>query len=140
MPEPAAPSMEDLSELLAIPSVSADPARSGDVMGAAEWVRDFILAAGGDAEAVQTGNHPLVIGELRASQNADSAATVISYGHFDVQPPDPLDGWESPPFEPTVRDGWLFARGVADDKGQLYLLLKSAALLAAEGAIPVNVR
>jgi acetylornithine deacetylase/succinyl-diaminopimelate desuccinylase-like protein len=65
---------------------------------------------------------------------------VIAYGHFDVQPPDPLDQWKSEPFEPEVRDGWLYARGVADDKGQLYMLLKAAALLAAEGALPVNVR
>ena len=140
MAEPPAEWMEELFELLRIPSISADPERAGDVVRAAEWIRDFVLAAGGEAEVVQTGNQPLVIGELRASQNADTAATVISYGHFDVQPPDPLDGWESPPFEPTVRDGWLYARGVADDKGQLYLLLKSAALLAAEGALPVNVR
>src|SRR5262245_824543 len=140
MAEPPAEWMAELVEFLRIPSVSADPERSGDVMRAAEWVRDFILAAGGEAEVVQTGNHPLVIGELRASENADSAPTVIAYGHFDVQPPDPLDGWESPPFEPTVRDEWLYARGVADDKGQLYLLLKAAALLASEGALPVNVR
>ena len=65
---------------------------------------------------------------------------MIAYGHFDVQPPAPLEGWESPPFEPTVRDGWLYARGVADDKGQLYLLLKAASLLAADGSLPVNVR
>jgi acetylornithine deacetylase/succinyl-diaminopimelate desuccinylase-like protein len=140
MAEPPKEWMEELFEFLRIPSVSADPERSGDVMRAAEWVRDFIRDAGGEAEVVQTGNHPLVIGELRASQNADDAPTVIAYGHFDVQPPEPLDGWESPPFEPAVRDGWLYARGVADDKGQLYLLLKSAALLAAEGALPVNVR
>src|SRR5262245_31632947 len=140
MAEPPTEWMEELSEFLRIPSVSADPERSGDVMRAAVWVRDFILAAGGEAEVVETGNHPIVIGELRASQDADNAPTVIAYGHFDVQPPDPLEGWESPPFEPTVRDGWLYARGVADDKGQLYLLLKSAALLAAEGALPVNVR
>jgi acetylornithine deacetylase/succinyl-diaminopimelate desuccinylase-like protein len=132
--------MEELSEFLRIPSVSADPERSGDVMRAAEWVRDFIRAAGGDVEIVETGNKPLVIGELRASQGADDAPTVIAYGHFDVQPPEPLELWESPPFEPTVRDGWLFARGVADDKGQLYLLLKAAALLAADGSLPVNVR
>ena len=81
-----------------------------------------------------------MIGEVRASADADSAPTVIAYGHFDVQPPDPLDQWESEPFEPEVRDGWLYARGVADDKGQLYMLLKAAALLAAEGALPVNVR
>jgi acetylornithine deacetylase/succinyl-diaminopimelate desuccinylase-like protein len=140
MAEPPAEWMEELSELLRIPSVSADPEHSGDVVRAAEWVRDFIRAAGGEADVVETGNKPLVIGEVRASQNPDGAATVIAYGHFDVQPPEPLEGWESPPFEPTVRDGWLYARGVADDKGQLYLLLKAAALLAAEGSLPVNVR
>ena len=140
MAEPPAEWMEELFEFLRIPSVSADPERDGDVTRAAEWVQAFIRAAGGEAEVVQTGNKPLVIGEIRASQNADEAATVIAYGHFDVQPPEPLELWESPPFEPTVRDGWLFARGVADDKGQLYLLLKAAALLAAEGELPVNVR
>jgi acetylornithine deacetylase/succinyl-diaminopimelate desuccinylase-like protein len=132
--------MEELSELLRIPSVSADPELSGEVVRAAEWVRDFIRAAGGEAELRETAKHPLVIGEIRASQGADNAPTVIAYGHFDVQPPAPLEGWDSPPFEPTVRDGWLYARGVADDKGQLYILLKAAALLAAEGALPVNVR
>ena len=83
-----------------------------------------------------TEKHPLVIGEFRASEGADDAPTVIAYGHFDVQPPAPLELWESPPFEPAVRDGWLYARGVADDKGQLYILFKAAALLAAEGALP----
>jgi acetylornithine deacetylase/succinyl-diaminopimelate desuccinylase-like protein len=131
---------EELFELHRIPSVSADPARSAEVERAAEWVRDFIREAGGEAEVVQTEKHPLVIGEIRASENADQAPTVIAYGHFDVQPEAPLDLWESPPFEPTVRDGWIYARGVADDKGQLYLQLKAAALLAAEGALPVNVR
>ena len=116
--------LEELSSYFAIPSVSADPAHTDDVERAAEWVRDFIVAAGGEAELQKTVNHPLVIGELRASENAEDAPTVIAYGHFDVQPPDPLEGWESPPFEPTVRDGWLYARGVADDKGQLYLLLR----------------
>ncbi len=140
MAEPPADWMEELFELLRIPSVSADPAHTEDVQRAAEWVRDFIVAAGGKAELQKTVNHPLVIGEIRASENADDAPTVIAYGHFDVQPPDPLEGWDSPPFEPTVRDGWLYARGVADDKGQLYLLLKAAALLAADGELPVNVR
>ncbi len=140
MAEPPADWMEELFELLRIPSVSADPAHADDVRRAAEWVRDFIRAAGGEAEIQDTGNQPLVIGEIRASENADSAPTVIAYGHFDVQPPEPLEGWETPPFEPSIRDGWLYARGVADDKGQLYLLLKAAALLAAEGALPVNVR
>ena len=140
MAEPPKEWMEELSELLRIPSVSADPERAGEVVRAAEWVRDFIHAAGGEAELLQTEKHPLVIGEIRASEGVDEAPTVIAYGHFDVQPEAPLELWETPPFEPTVRDGWLYARGVADDKGQLYILLKAAALLAAEGALPVNVR
>jgi acetylornithine deacetylase/succinyl-diaminopimelate desuccinylase-like protein len=140
MAEPPQEWMEELDELLRIPSVSADPELVDEVVRAAEWVRNFIRAAGGEAELVATEKHPLVIGEFRASDDADAAPTVIAYGHFDVQPEAPLELWESPPFEPTVRDGWLYARGVADDKGQLYILLKAAALLAAEGALPVNVR
>src|SRR5262245_7127974 len=132
--------MEELSELLRIPSISADAERKDDVRRAAEWVRDFIRDAGGEAELVETETFPLVVGELRASSGADEAPTVLAYGHFDVQPPAPLDEWETPPFEPTVRDGWLYGRGTADDKGQLYALLKAAALLAAEGELPVNVR
>ena len=140
MAEPPADWLDELNELLRIPSVSADPAHREDVRRAGEWVRDFIRAAGGEAELQEGDKHPLVVGELRASEGADSAPTVIAYGHFDVQPPEPLELWESPPFEPTIRDGWLFARGIADDKGQLYLQLKAAALLAAEGSLPVNVR
>ena len=131
--------LEELSELLRIESVSADPERAGDVRRAAEWVRDFVRAAGGEAEFVETETFPLVVGEISASGGAD-APTVLVYGHFDVQPAAPLDEWESPPFEPTVRDGWLYARGTADDKGQLYTLLKAAELLAAAGELPVNVR
>ena len=100
----------------------------------------FLRDAGGDAEVVDWEGSPLAVGELRASTGADSAPTVLVYGHFDVQPPDPLELWQSDPFDLDVRDGWLYARGIADDKGQLYLLLKAAAGLAAEGALPVNVR
>lgn len=132
--------LDELGELLRIPSVSADPAHERDVRRAAEWIRDVVRAAGGDCEVTERAGRPLVLGELRASRGADAAPTVLAYGHFDVQPPEPLDQWQSPPFEPTIRDGWLVARGVADDKGQLYLLLKAASLLAAEGALPVNVR
>ena len=132
--------LAELSELLRIPSVSADPAHADDVRRAAGWVRDFVRAAGGECELVERNDRPLVVGEIRASRDADSAPTVLVYGHFDVQPPAPLDEWESPPFEPTIRGEWLYCRGVADDKGQLYLLLKAAALLAAEGALAVNVR
>jgi acetylornithine deacetylase/succinyl-diaminopimelate desuccinylase-like protein len=132
--------LEELSSWLRIPSVSADPAHQGDVREAAEWLRSFVRAAGGECELVDVGERPLVLGELRASTDPDGAATVLVYGHFEVQPPAPLDRWESPPFEPTIRDEWLYARGVADDKGQLYLLVKAAALLAADGRLPVNVR
>jgi acetylornithine deacetylase/succinyl-diaminopimelate desuccinylase-like protein len=131
---------EELAELLRIPSISADPARAGDVSRAAEWVSDYLQRGGGTAGVVDWKGSPLVVGELRASSNPGRAPTVIIYGHVDVQPPDPLDLWESPPFEPTVRGEWLCARGVADDKAQLYLLLRAAATLAAEGALPVNVR
>jgi acetylornithine deacetylase/succinyl-diaminopimelate desuccinylase-like protein len=132
--------LDELSELLRIPSVSADPEHTADVRRAAEWVRDFVRAAGGEAELQEGNRHPIVIGEFRASQNAESAPTVMIYGHFDVQPPDPLDEWESEPFEPTERDGWVYARGVADDKAQLYILVKAAAELAAAGELPVSVR
>jgi acetylornithine deacetylase/succinyl-diaminopimelate desuccinylase-like protein len=132
--------LEEVSEWLRIPSVSADPAHRDDVRAAGQWLCDFVRAAGGECELFDFGGQPLALGELRASSGAETAPTVLVYGHFDVQPPAPLDQWESPPFEPTVRGEWLCARGVADDKGQLYLLLKAAALLAAEGALPVNVR
>jgi acetylornithine deacetylase/succinyl-diaminopimelate desuccinylase-like protein len=131
---------EELAELLRIPSVSADASHQEDVRRAAEWICSFVRTAGGECDLVDRSGRPLVVGELRASRDAGSAPTILVYGHFDVQPPAPLDEWETPPFEPTIRDEWLYARGVADDKGQLYLLLKAAAGLAAEGALPVNVR
>ena len=132
--------LDELSSFLRIPSVSADPAHAADVEEAAAWVADKIRRAGGEAELVPYGKRPLVVGEIRASQDADSAPTVLAYGHFDVQPAAPLELWESDPFEATVRDEWLYARGVADDKGQLWMLLEAAGQLAAAGALPVNVR
>jgi acetylornithine deacetylase/succinyl-diaminopimelate desuccinylase-like protein len=132
--------LAELSEWLGIPSVSADPAQAADVRRAGEWLCDFVRRAGGSAELVDRNGQPLAIGELRASASPESAATVLCYGHFDVQPPAPLEAWESPPFEAAVRGEWLYGRGVADDKGQLYLLLKAAEQLAAERALPVNLR
>ena len=132
--------LDELFEWLRIPSVSADPAHGDDVKRAGEWLCDRLRAAGGDCELVDWHGQPLAVGELRAADGADGAPTVLCYGHFDVQPAAPLDLWETPPFEPTVRDEWLYARGVADDKGQLFLLLKAAELLARDGALPVNVR
>lgn len=132
--------MEELSELLRIPSISADPERKDDVRRAAGWVAEFLDRMGGEADLVETKTFPLVVGEVRASSGADDAPTVLCYGHFDVQPPAPLDAWESDPFQPEVRDGWLYGRGTADDKGQLYCLLKATEVLAAAGELPVNVR
>jgi len=131
---------DELAEFLRIPSVSADPAHAADVVAAAEWVAAFVRRAGGQAELVAWGERPLVIGEIRASNGASDAPTVLLYGHFDVQPPAPLDQWESDPFELTVRDEWAYGRGIADDKGQLYTLLKAAEGLAREGRLPVNLR
>jgi acetylornithine deacetylase/succinyl-diaminopimelate desuccinylase-like protein len=131
---------DELAELLRIPSVSADPAHAGDVRMAGEWVCDFLRAAGGAAELIDWHGQPLAVGELRASGDADGAPTVLCYGHFDVQPPDPLELWESPPFEPEIRGEHVYARGIADDKGQLYLLLAAARELAAADELPVNVR
>jgi acetylornithine deacetylase/succinyl-diaminopimelate desuccinylase-like protein len=130
----------ELSDFLRIPSISADPARAADVLRAAEWVSDFVRGAGGQAEVVEWQGQPLAIGEVRASSDADAAPTVLCYGHFDVQPPDPLELWKSPPFEATIRDGYLYARGAVDDKGQLYMLLAAARELARAGELPVNVR
>jgi acetylornithine deacetylase/succinyl-diaminopimelate desuccinylase-like protein len=132
--------LDELREFIAIPSVSADPAHQDDVRRAAEWVRDFIKRAGGEAELVRRGERDLVIGDIPASTNGAGAPTVLLYGHFDVQPPAPLDLWDSPPFELTERDGWYYARGIADDKGQLFTLLKAAELLRKGGGLPVNIR
>jgi acetylornithine deacetylase/succinyl-diaminopimelate desuccinylase-like protein len=132
---------DQLAELIAIPSVSADPEHAGDIEKAASWVADRIRDAGGEADVVAwNGGRPLVIGEVRASARPESAPTVLTYAHFDVQPPDPLELWESPPFELAERDGWLYARGVADDKAQLLMLVEAARRLAAAGELPVNVR
>ncbi|MDQ2910220.1 MAG: M20/M25/M40 family metallo-hydrolase [Actinomycetota bacterium] len=130
---------DELSELLSIPSVSADPAHAGDVHAAAEWLAAFVRGAGGEAEVVETDTHPLIIGELAASNGA-AAPTVLVYGHVDVQPPDPLELWETDPFTLEQRGEWLCGRGIADDKGQLYMLVKGATELAAAGELPVNVR
>ena len=131
---------DELAEFLRIPSISADAAHKSDVVTAAQWVRDFIRGAGGDCEVVDWHGQPLAIGEIRASTNAANAPTVLCYGHFDVQPPDPLELWDSPPFEPEIRDGYLYGRGAVDDKGQLYMLLAAARELARAGELPVNVR
>ena len=132
--------IDELSEFIRIPSVSADAEHKGDVRRAAEWVCEFVRTAGGNAEVRDWEGHPLALGEVAASSANGDAPTIICYGHFDVQPPAPLDLWESDPFEPALRDGRLYARGIADDKGQLYMLLKAAAELRSRDALPVNLR
>ena len=131
----------ELTEFIAIPSVSADPAHRDDVKTAGEWVCDFIRTrCGGTAELTPFGDKELALGEIRASHDPDNAPTVLCYGHFDVQPPAPLDLWETDPFTLTIRDEWAYARGVTDDKGQVYILLKAAQKLVDAGALPVNLR
>ena len=131
--------LDELDEFIRIPSVSADPAHRDDVARAAEWLAEFVKRAGGEAEVVAFGERELVLGDIPASTGRD-ARTVLVYGHFDVQPPAPLDQWQSNPFELDVRDGWAYARGVADDKGLLYTVVKAAQLLVRDGALPVNLR
>jgi acetylornithine deacetylase/succinyl-diaminopimelate desuccinylase-like protein len=127
--------LEELSAFLAIPSVSADPVHTRDVERAAEWVAEKIRSIGGDAEVREDGR--LLVGEIAGPEHAP---TVLVYGHYDVQPPAPLELWESEPFAAEVRGEWLYARGVADDKGQLWMQLKAIEELVAEGSLPVTFR
>jgi acetylornithine deacetylase/succinyl-diaminopimelate desuccinylase-like protein len=137
----AAPSpglLDDLVEWLRIPSVSGEGADPEALERAAAWVVERVRAAGGEADVLPTAGNPLAVGELRAARAG--APNVLIYGHYDVQAPGPLELWHSPPFEPEVRDGRLYARGAADDKGNFLPLLHGACALAQEGALPVNVR
>jgi acetylornithine deacetylase/succinyl-diaminopimelate desuccinylase-like protein len=129
---------DELFEFLRIPSVSARSEHRDDVAHAAEWLAEKLIAAGLTAEIRPTKGHPIVLGEWRGA--GPKAPTYLVYGHYDVQPVEPLDLWHSPPFEPTVRDGRIYARGSVDDKGQLYLHVKALqAHLATNGKLPVNV-
>lgn len=130
--------VDELKEFLKIPSVSADPARKPDMQRAAEFVSSQLTSAGVTARIVPTAGHPLIYGEWLG---ADGGPTVLVYGHYDVQPPDPLGQWITPPFQPTVRDGFLYARGASDDKGQVFTHIKSVeAWLKTAGRLPVNVK
>lgn len=130
--------VEDLKELLRIPSISADSKFKGDVRKAAEWVHRKLAAAGLKAELVETPGHPIVYAEWTKKPGAP---TVMVYGHYDVQPADPHNEWESPAFEPTIRDGKIYARGATDDKGQMLTHVESVeAWLKTVGELPVNVK
>ena len=127
----------ELDEFLRIPSVSARSEHKADMARCADWFAARLRDVGMQASVHQTPGHPIVVGEWRKA--APGAPTVLVYGHYDVQPVEPLELWTSPPFEPTVRDGRLYARGSVDDKGQLYIHVKAAeALLRQRGALPVN--
>ncbi|MES1245314.1 MAG: dipeptidase [Acidobacteriota bacterium] len=128
----------ELFELLRIPSVSTRAEHRPDMQRAADWVAASLRSAGLGAEVHPTDGHPIVLGEWRGAPAG--SPTVLIYGHYDVQPADPFDLWTSPPFEPAVRDGRLYARGATDDKGQLFLHIKALeAHLRSRGALPVNV-
>ena len=131
--------LEDLKAFCRIPSVSTDTAYIDGIAAAADFVADRLRRAGFSAvELLETGGHPAVYGELIGDP---SLPTFLVYGHYDVQPPDPLDKWQTPPFEPTVRDGRLYARGVSDDKGPLLIpILVAEAFMKTDGRLPVNLK
>src|SRR5271155_2751137 len=131
--------LTELYEFLRIPSVSAQSEHKPDIERAAKWVAERLRGAGLDnVEIIPTKMHPLVYGE---SLRAPGKPTILFYGHYDVQPAEPLELWTSPAFEPTVRDGKLFGRGTADDKGQVHIHMKALeALSKATGKLPLNVK
>ena len=131
--------LAELKEFAAIPSVSTDPARALDMRAAQNWVATALSAAGAfDVRTITTAGNPVVYAEWLG---APGKPTVLVYGHYDVQPPDPLEKWHSHPFDPAVRDGRLYARGVSDDKGPMLIPIKVAqAFFAVTGGLPVNVK
>ena len=129
---------DDLFAFLRIPSVSARSEHNADVARAAKWLHDQLTRIGFSTETLATPGHPVVLAEWRNAP--EGAPTVLIYGHYDVQPPEPLELWTSPAFEPTIRDGNIYARGSVDDKGQLWLHVAALeAHLATRGTLPVNV-
>ena len=131
--------VDDLRGFVRIPSISTDPAHAVDIGEAARFVAARMERGGLENVAIlPTDGHPLVCADWL---HAGDAPTVLVYGHYDVQPPDPLEDWESPPFEPEVRDGRLYGRGVSDDKGPMLIPLNVAeAFLRTNGRLPVNLK
>ena len=130
--------VDELKQYLAIPSVSALPQHAGDVRRAAEWTRDALAAAGlQNAKLIDTPGNPVVYADWL---NAPGKPTILFYGHYDVQPVDPVELWTSPPFEATVRDGEIYARGAVDDKGQVFMHIKAVeAFMKQAGNLPLNI-
>ena len=131
--------VEELKELLRIPSISSLSQHKEDIQKAASWISNKLKTIGMEhVEIVQTKGHPIIYADWIHQENAP---TVLVYGHYDVQPVDPIDLWETPPFEPTIRDEKIFARGATDDKGQMFLHIKAVeSLLASGGKLPVNLK
>src|ERR1700761_8714989 len=131
--------LDELLDLLRIPSISTLPEHKGDVARAAQFVADQLKAAGMEnVEVIPSSKHPLVYADWL---HAPGKPTVLCYGHYDVQPPDPVELWKTPPFEPNIRDGNIYARGACDDKGQMYSHIKAVeALRAVNGTLPVNLK
>lgn len=130
--------LEELMELLRLPSVSADPKYKDDVRKAADYISEKLRSAGADnVEICPTAGHPIVYGEKLIDA---SLPTVLVYGHYDVQPPDPLDLWNSPPFEPVIVDEKIYARGSCDDKGQMYMHVKAFEIMMQKNTLPCNVK
>jgi acetylornithine deacetylase/succinyl-diaminopimelate desuccinylase-like protein len=130
--------LDELFELLRIPSVSADSKFKNDVVKAADFIKEKLIAAGVDkAEICPTAGHPIVYAEKILDK---SLPTVLVYGHYDVQPADPYELWNSPPFEPVIRDGKIFARGACDDKGQMYMHIKALETMLKHNALQCNVK
>lgn len=130
--------LDELFELLRFPSVSADPKYKTDVLKTADFVAQKLKDAGADkVEFCETAGYPIVYGEKIVDP---SLPTVLIYGHYDVQPPDPLELWKTPPFEPTIRDGKIYARGACDDKGQFYMHIKAFELMMNTGSLACNVK
>ena len=130
--------LNELFELLRFPSISADPKYKEDILNTANFVAKKLVDAGANkVEVCPTAGNPIVYGEKIID---DSNPTVLVYGHYDVQPPDPLDLWNTPPFEPTIRDGKIYARGACDDKGQFYMHVKAFELMMQTGTLPCNIK
>jgi acetylornithine deacetylase/succinyl-diaminopimelate desuccinylase-like protein len=136
--------LEEWMDFLKIPSISADPAHTADVQEAAQWVKNALLQAGCPmVEIIPTEGHPIVYGAYLVDPDLP---TVLVYGHYDVQPPDPLELWDSPPFEPIVKttalhpDGAVFARGACDDKGQMFMHIKAFEMMRSQGPLSCNVK
>ncbi|MZQ50518.1 MAG: M20/M25/M40 family metallo-hydrolase, partial [Bacteroidales bacterium] len=126
--------LEELFELIRIPSISAKPENKPDMIRAAEFLRDSLKKAGVDrADVFPTAGNPVVYAEKIISKKLP---TVLVYGHYDVQPAEPFDLWNSPPFEPEVRDGRIWARGADDDKGQLFMHVKAFEFMTTTGTLP----